>query len=63
MQLLNEVAVSFHGSVLFNLGRLHTETTVFFLISSLIRFYYDNLKVMFKNGKVFTLLEYWYVLP
>jgi len=28
---------------------IHSETAAFFLISSLIRFYYEHLKVMFKK--------------
>ena len=36
----------FTSSVLFNLDRLHSETAAFFLISSLIRFYYEYLQVI-----------------
>jgi len=35
---------------------------IFFLIFSLIRFYYEHLKAMFKNGNMVTFLEYRYVL-
>jgi len=35
---------------------------IFFLIFSLIRFYYERLKVMFKNGNTVTFLEYRYVV-
>jgi len=53
----------FTSSVLFTFDRLlHSETAAFFLISSLIRFYYEHFKVMFKNSNVDTLLECRYVL-
>jgi len=35
---------------------------IIFLIVSLIRFYYEHLKVKFRNGNIVTFLEYHYVL-